>query len=564
MTTDQRMDQRVVRVSGVPRHLFNEELIYDKLLIHFLRPSNNGGDVQSLYFPKNEEDMAILTFETEKVAERVLHKKHLLEVDGQKFPLEVMHPKVQNTEFSLPIRTILDLQHFSDPYEVEKMIKKCGLEMLPIKDLRVEIKGEFQDLKRFKNELSAKISERNTFLDGRHIARQQTVRTHQTAKGKNNPALFDSRTDQYRVETGVNYVPVAKTVNGAKPKSSQDRVYSSSSNTERHVDDVRSSHKSKATSSSKKHIDNREKAGLPTYGRSPGFDESSKANGRSPTSPTRNYSPKTTNIETSFKTTSEASAIVTNHSSPRTKSSFRAANKASPSETNHSSFRSSTSTLASDIGESSRLDQLVVDSDILEFINFFHKQLIEDILYKYSVEMNLSKQDDLSFVTLKSKFPHDSRLLQIAYIEMSEIFTNGQARLRTENIDLSEYTATSREEITNKISQYGYNHGILTMIYQNRLHLIGFSKDTFELMQQWTAIKGQFKKGYTDRSKEEVPQNVPRPPSTGRKTADVHVDGKNTSRRGCGTHSLEGSNTSGTNNGSKTRNNTFPRPKPNR
>ncbi|MEE6525793.1 hypothetical protein FKM82_026045, partial [Ascaphus truei] len=89
-------DQRVVRVCGVPSRL-PDDLVCDKLHIHFLRPHNGGGELLRLVYPTREKGVAVLMFELEEVAERILKRKHQLEVGGQSFPLEVMRPQILNT-----------------------------------------------------------------------------------------------------------------------------------------------------------------------------------------------------------------------------------------------------------------------------------------------------------------------------------------------------------------------------------------------------------------------------------------------------------------------------------
>ncbi|KAL2100849.1 hypothetical protein ACEWY4_002610 [Coilia grayii] len=76
-----------LQVEGLPSDVEHDRLI-DKLLIHFLRPSNGGGEVVSVTVSKGRPRSALVTFEDRKVALSVLsHHPHILELDGQRHEL---------------------------------------------------------------------------------------------------------------------------------------------------------------------------------------------------------------------------------------------------------------------------------------------------------------------------------------------------------------------------------------------------------------------------------------------------------------------------------------------
>ncbi|XP_016113262.1 uncharacterized protein [Sinocyclocheilus grahami] len=69
----------------------------DKLTMHFLRPSNNGGEVLIVIYPTSNKGQAYVVFEEEEVP-GVLEHNHVLELDSQFYPLDVkkMHqPKTK-------------------------------------------------------------------------------------------------------------------------------------------------------------------------------------------------------------------------------------------------------------------------------------------------------------------------------------------------------------------------------------------------------------------------------------------------------------------------------------
>ncbi|XP_076121131.1 uncharacterized protein LOC143101796 [Alosa pseudoharengus] len=80
---------RSLDIVGLPSDVERDRLI-DKLLIHFLRPSNGGGEVLSVTVSKARPRSALVTFEDRKVALSVLnHRPHILELDGQRHELSV-------------------------------------------------------------------------------------------------------------------------------------------------------------------------------------------------------------------------------------------------------------------------------------------------------------------------------------------------------------------------------------------------------------------------------------------------------------------------------------------
>ncbi|GAA6217951.1 uncharacterized protein LOC108872746 [Lates japonicus] len=80
---------RTVRVSGLPTDIEEDRLV-DKLMIHFLRTRNGGGEVDSITIVKATPVSALITFEESEVAQRVIQcSPHILEVDRKKYKLIV-------------------------------------------------------------------------------------------------------------------------------------------------------------------------------------------------------------------------------------------------------------------------------------------------------------------------------------------------------------------------------------------------------------------------------------------------------------------------------------------
>ncbi|XP_027897312.1 uncharacterized protein LOC114159547 [Xiphophorus couchianus] len=78
---------RIVRVSGLPTDLEDDRL-KDKLLIHFLRARNGGGEIDHVTIVKPTPLCALITFEDSAVAQRIAQQsRHILEIDGKKYEL---------------------------------------------------------------------------------------------------------------------------------------------------------------------------------------------------------------------------------------------------------------------------------------------------------------------------------------------------------------------------------------------------------------------------------------------------------------------------------------------
>ncbi|XP_067269134.1 uncharacterized protein si:busm1-163l24.3 [Pseudorasbora parva] len=83
---------RAVCVYGLPTDVDRERL-RDKLLIHFLRERNGGGEVTSVTIIGRTPPRALVTFEESRVVQSVLrHHPHILQLDGIKYELSLGLP----------------------------------------------------------------------------------------------------------------------------------------------------------------------------------------------------------------------------------------------------------------------------------------------------------------------------------------------------------------------------------------------------------------------------------------------------------------------------------------
>lgn len=80
---------KTVRVNGLPVDI-DEDRLRDKLLVHFLRAKNGGGEIESVTVGKATPVSALITFEDHRVAKRVVQRsRHVLSVEKKTYEVKV-------------------------------------------------------------------------------------------------------------------------------------------------------------------------------------------------------------------------------------------------------------------------------------------------------------------------------------------------------------------------------------------------------------------------------------------------------------------------------------------
>ncbi|XP_059413813.1 uncharacterized protein LOC132148984 isoform X1 [Carassius carassius] len=97
---------RTVCVHGLPTDV-DHECLRDKLLIHFLRQKNGGGEVMSVTIISRTPLRALITFEESRVVQSVLrHHPHILQLGGIKYELSLSLPRQESMSLN---KVILDM-----------------------------------------------------------------------------------------------------------------------------------------------------------------------------------------------------------------------------------------------------------------------------------------------------------------------------------------------------------------------------------------------------------------------------------------------------------------------
>uniref|UniRef100_A0A3B3QCW8 RRM domain-containing protein n=1 Tax=Paramormyrops kingsleyae TaxID=1676925 RepID=A0A3B3QCW8_9TELE len=139
---DSSKARRTLVVSGVPDALPPSRMA-DKLVIHFQRSKNLGGDVQHVQYPTNLKGVAFVTFDGIQDAERVLKVDHVLE--DKEFP-----------DVFLFFRAEVDLSMFGDLngliQELKDSHRSVRFSLLMSKRAAV-VEGPFKAMKKLREDL---------------------------------------------------------------------------------------------------------------------------------------------------------------------------------------------------------------------------------------------------------------------------------------------------------------------------------------------------------------------------------------------------------------------------
>ncbi|XP_016398161.1 uncharacterized protein LOC107731558 [Sinocyclocheilus rhinocerous] len=138
------MKEMVIEVNGLPDNYSGNKMI-DKLTMHFLRPSNNGGEVLIVIYPTSNKGQAYVVFEEEEVP-GVLEHNHVLELDSQFYPLDVK--KMHQPKLDTPAEAFLNVKMFSSQRKIRDILHSNGFQVSETSLGQLHLQGTFLNLKR--------------------------------------------------------------------------------------------------------------------------------------------------------------------------------------------------------------------------------------------------------------------------------------------------------------------------------------------------------------------------------------------------------------------------------
>ncbi|XP_068091297.1 histone-lysine N-methyltransferase, H3 lysine-79 specific-like [Hyperolius riggenbachi] len=609
-------DNLVLHVSNIPSALYEEDLVKDKLLIHFLRRSNGGNGEISIWYPTEEDGVALLTFDQQEVALRVLRRSHVLEIKQQSYPLEVKLLEVKQKEaerrkaewleverqkaerleakrqkaerlkaqrleakrleaewleaeqqkaklleaerlrtermeaeqmkaerqrakqleaeqmkakqleaerleakqlemnqlkvglsqFSMPIRTKLSLQHFSDTSEVQKVIERHNLKCKK-RNLELLIEGNFHDLSRCRDELYEKLRTSMSFAD---VDNHMTLVDQQNSE--HNLKKEDHRQKAHLKDRSSSTSNQNTSVRMADQSSecTSDDSYSSDIGRK-----GRSGRRSPKTGNARSASGSRNLAftitkpaeGLPIQSIQQ-RDTVTKSS-----SSQRNLKdmhdanackrkPKETivdNLPSSPKHPKNVCADLTSDQREYKKSATSSSNPASFAEASPSSSRSTADNSSrpthsrNNPGQKILVEELFVNPAVLTYIISFKKEIIDAILSQANAQMNTENYDQVNKVILTAKSADLPEEFHKVVLEISVIFQEYQHCLRTERINLSYNLEPIKKEEIRILQLYLHYREIWSLPDKNILHLTGPFRDVLDFMVKWRAVKGNIR-----------------------------------------------------------------------
>lgn len=451
-------DKRKVYVWNVPKILEVERMI-DKLTIHFLRHRNGGGEVLHVYYPTTVAGQAIVTFEEKEVALSVLKKQQILEVNGKSYQLKVTpaeNSKEEETDkcFPMPIKTALDLRLLPEDTGIKNILFKHGFSVVSHSGSILEIKGFFSDLKMLRRELlqvpfiSNPVLPSISGISNRSFVEEQCTDMNEAQYSRNYANRSNSGITcraEYCSSNRSSDKTLTSSVNGHTAKSS-----SLFSNMDSDVCNFSSSEKHHALSGVGTGCGTRNNGGRSGSSsfHSVSFQDNSSLDAVSPF----------WSLPMSF--------------SPVDRSNLEVVNQLPTSDSHAAKKTSQKCTLS------------VVNSDTLKYVQAFHKDHIDQILERYAITMTVEEEGEISMVTLSKMFATYSAHLDEGCKELSLLFSNFQELLRTHDIELSRFTLSEQEQIKNRSRVLRDIYPVLVISCKDKLHLIGPSCESYELMQK--------------------------------------------------------------------------------
>ncbi|XP_048057075.1 RNA-binding protein 43 [Megalobrama amblycephala] len=137
------MKEMVIEVNGLPDN-YPENMMIDKLTMHFLRRSNKGGDVLTVIYPTSNKGQAYVVFESPEVP-GVLQHTHVLIVESQFYPLDIK--KVHQPQLDMPAEAFIDMNMFSNHRKIQELLHSHGFHVSETSPGQLHLQGSFLKLK---------------------------------------------------------------------------------------------------------------------------------------------------------------------------------------------------------------------------------------------------------------------------------------------------------------------------------------------------------------------------------------------------------------------------------
>nr|XP_015212803.1 PREDICTED: uncharacterized protein LOC102693237 isoform X1 [Lepisosteus oculatus]XP_015212804.1 PREDICTED: uncharacterized protein LOC102693237 isoform X1 [Lepisosteus oculatus] len=422
-----------IQVFKVPSILPADRMT-DKLMIHFLRPRNGGGEVLGVKFPMSTPGQALVTFELLEVADRVLQRDHVLELEGQRFPLEL-----KKLEIDIPAETNLDLQMFPDQSSVWELLQRHRFRVTHGSPGQLHLQGTFLGLSVLRTQL------------------QELLLTAPPARVRGPPHHhYPLKEQEYLGTLHINGYAA-----GSKTKVSQESTMLLKQNG---AVDIGGTH----------------------HSRSPPFTGSTIPSRESLRSPAA-----TAVLSGSFESSSFTypSPSRSGDSSHEWLESFRS-DASTPRHRADLSFSASSSQSHSPRSSAHPQTSFVIDTHVIRYAQRFKSVDVQEILKKHSLRMNVQGEgSELSTVTLLPAFYEAERgtqrtlqsTLKSACDELSSFLSLVGQSLRTQEVHLSSCDHDQRAAIAKSIPVLAEVYSVLVKQRGDTIYLVGSSRGSYEM-----------------------------------------------------------------------------------
>jgi len=197
----------------------------DKLIIHFQKQKNNGGDILSVIYPLsiNQQNAAVINFENEKTADNVLKKKQVF--NGSKLKVTKEYQIFQQCSATFNIKLLENCFSTSNLNEIVRSVKLLlpNIHVLNSK-LGLIVSGSWHEIEKSRNLIQSKIKSSeeifNVKKNAEEIPAKNLQRLQKDEKNESiNEELFLEASEELTEETEKKVLKKPKDVADSKPVS---------------------------------------------------------------------------------------------------------------------------------------------------------------------------------------------------------------------------------------------------------------------------------------------------------------------------------------------------------
>ncbi|TSK28292.1 RNA-binding protein 43 [Bagarius yarrelli] len=444
------MELSVIEVLGVPQ-VSPHDRMADQLKMHFLKRRNCGGDVLLVIYPTSTPGQAYVVFETDKVP-GVLKCTHILDVHNRFYPIRVK--KADLSMVDMPVETTLHLSLFPNHESVRKLLESYDFTITEDIPGRVQLKGSFLKLKLLRTQLI------QLLCHDHHRFRPSSA--------LHNGYSLGYELERNHPESRLVSKSISRNVRDVDAVSQQELLVSAPSSTSFQVSGSSGSPRIPQTPNSFYNVRN---ASSLVDAVAEEYQKQSRnqpvlAHGRRPCADGASSNPSAHNLLQQYK--DFASTGSTSHAADTMHTSHE--------DLDSSEFRRCLSSDASSSSSSGGVSSIYVATDIINFIQTQHKDVIQKIRKNNGTKIEVQADAEVATVTFSGK---NSKKAQACLLNTIYEITPS---LITQKINLKNFDRAKQLQILERIER-NRDRGVMITQCHDVIKLVGTSKESFEMMQ---------------------------------------------------------------------------------